>query len=296
MKPLLKLSQGDHVEIIAPASRCSDQHLDELQALLTSWSLNCSVSPDIFGNDLLCANTDAIRFQLLKNALFNPDTKAIICARGGYGCMRLIPELAKLKAPIAQKLFVGMSDITALHLYLQQAWQWPVIHGALAKNKFSKESIAALKSILFGKTIQQPFAGSPLNLHATKTQTIHAAITGGNLSIVQASIGTPWQIQSDNKIIFLEEINERGYRVDRMLEHLSQANIFQHATAIIFGDFLEGKEPNGNSLIQPVLERFANSCDIPVIQIHGIGHGHINFPLVLGIESQLNLGNKITLD
>lgn len=292
MKKQLTLKAGDRVEIIAPASRCTDQHLTELKSLLTSWNLDCIVSPTIFGDDLLCANTDEARFELLKNALFNPETKAIICARGGYGCMRLIPELSKLQSPNIQKIFVGMSDITALNLYLQQAWQWPVIHGALAKDKFSAESIAALKSMLFGETRPIEFSGVPLNASAEKNHIIKTMITGGNLCLVQTSLSTPWQIDSNNKIIFLEEINERGYRVDRILEHLSQATVFKNASAILLGDFLEGNEPDGTSLVQPVLERFANTCDIPVVQVKGIGHGYTNFPLPLGIEAELHLGKQ----
>ncbi len=295
MKKLPKLNPGDKVEIIAPASRCSDLHLTELKTLLTGWGLDCIVSPNIFGNDLLCANTDTIRFESLKNALFDRETKAVICARGGYGCMRLIPALSKLSAPTLPKLFVGMSDITALNLYLQQTWQWPVIHGALAKDKFSPESIESLRSILFGATTQITFSALPLNKHAKKNRLIEADITGGNLCLIQTSLGTQWEIESRNKIIFLEETNERGYRVDRMLEHLRQANVFHHAAAIVLGDFLEGNEPNGTSLVQPVLERFAQSCDIPVLHIKGIGHGHVNFPIPLGILAQLQLGKQINL-
>jgi len=292
MKKQLALKAGDCVEIIAPASRCTDQHLSELKSLLTSWNLDCIVSPRIFGDDLLCANTDEARFELLKNALFNPKTKAIICARGGYGCMRLIPKLSKLQPPETQKIFVGMSDITALNLYLLQAWQWPVIHGALAKDKFSAESIMALKSMLFGKTQFIEFSGVPLNALAEKNPIIRTMITGGNLCLVQASLGTLWQMDSNNKIIFLEEINERGYRIDRILEHLNQAGIFKNASAILLGDFLEGNEPNGTSLVQPVLERFANMCNIPVVQVKGIGHGYTNFPLPLGIQTELQLGKQ----
>lgn len=295
MKKLTKLNPGDQVEIIAPASRCTDQHLMGIKSLLTSWGLKCIVSPNIFGDDLLCANSDAIRFELLKNALLHPETKAIICARGGYGSMRLIPELAKLKAPDTSKLFIGMSDITALNLYLQQAWEWPVIHGALSEDKFSAESISAVKSILFGDVNQVELSTLPLNQFAVENRVIDASITGGNLCLVQTSLHTLWQIDSKNKIIFLEEIGERGYRVDRMLEQLNQANIFQNAAAILFGDFLEGNEPNGTSLIQPVIQRFADNCKIPVLQVKGVGHGYTNFPIPLGTPAKLSLGNLAQL-
>ena len=291
--PILK--PGDSVEIIAPASRCSDKQLKDLYELLKSWQLNCIVDNDIFGDDLLCANTDEIRFLLLKNALQRPESKAVICARGGYGCMRLIPSLTQIMPPDNPKLFIGMSDITALNLYFQQQWQWPIVHGAATLEHFSKESIATLKSILFGEVDRVEYLGIPLNNLAKKKQFIESSVTGGNLCLVQTSIGTIWQLNGHEKIVFLEEIGERGYRVDRMLEHLRQANIFKNAAAIIFGDFIEGKEPNGSSLSGPVLERFAKSCDIPVIKIEGVGHAHTNFPMLFGTKAKLQLGNTTKL-
>lgn len=289
--PILKA--GDSIEIIAPASRCSDEQLKELREILLSWQLNCIVADNIFGHDLLCANTDTIRFNALKNALQRTDTQAIICARGGYGSIRLIPELAKIKKIPRPKLFIGMSDITALNLYLQQKWNWPILHGALAQDKFSAESIDSLQAIVFGKTNKINFQGLPLNEPAKRKQVLSSTITGGNLCLVQASLATAWQIDARGKIIFFEEVGERAYRIDRMLEQLDQSTIFKNAVAILLGDFLGGEEPNGLSLIPPVLERFAQSSRIPVIRLKGIGHGSTNYPLPLGTPVTLTLGNDI---
>lgn len=295
MQKLPILKPGDSVDIIAPASRCSDKQLTELKKLLESWQLNCLIADDIFGKDAFCANTDEIRFRQLANALQNSQTKAIICARGGYGSMRLIPGLTKIAPPKINKIFVGMSDITALQIYLQQQWQWPTIHGASAPDRFSTESIAALKSILFGDTKEIKFTGLlPLNKHAKENTTIEGHVVGGNLSLVQAGIGTSWQLDGRNKIIFLEDTGERGYRIDRMLQHLQQANIFKKAIAILFGDFIEGKEPDGTCLIESALNRFADDSQIPVVQVKGVGHGHTNFPLPLGTKAKLQLGSKVT--
>lgn len=296
MKKLPVLCPQDYVEIIAPASRCSDDQLVALKKLLNSWQLRCIVKEDIFGKDLLCAQTDTMRFNHLKNALENPKTKAIICARGGYGATRLIPKLREIHSPKIPKLFIGMSDITCLHLFLQQQWLWPTIHGAATPGKFSPESIASLKSMLFHETVPVEFTRLiPLNHHALTKNTIQSSVIGGNLSIIQAGIGTFWQMDGREKIILLEEIGERGYRIDRMLEHLTQANIFKNARAILLGDFLGGNEPDDSSLVEPVLQRFAEHIDVPVLRIAGIGHGSINFPIPLGVETKLQLGEKAKL-
>lgn len=295
MTILPQLKPGDCVEIIAPASRSSNKRLMALKELLESWRLTCIIHSTIFGEDVLCANTDALRFRSLSNALHNPDVKAIICVRGGYGSMRLIQNLSTLSCPVAPKWFIGMSDITALHLYFGQQWHWPTVLGSLSSDVFSAASIAALKAILFHEIDQTSFHGEALNQAARAERLIHASLTGGNLCLVQASIGTLWQLDGRDKILFLEDIDERGYRVDRMLEHLRQANLLNHVAAIVFGDFLGGDEVNGKNLIQPVLKRFAQQCDMPVIQIKGVGHGHTNFPLMLGTMTALQLGHNIQL-
>jgi muramoyltetrapeptide carboxypeptidase len=295
MRKLPRLKQGDRVEIIAPASRCADVLLQDLNHLLTSWGLNCVVAENIFGDDLLCANSDSVRFSLLKQALYHPDTKAVICARGGYGSMRLIPELAKLSPSSEVKLFVGMSDITALNLYLQQQWGWPTIHGALALDKFSPESIANLKGMLFGEVNEVRFVGKAMNAKARESSQIEASVTGGNLCVMQAGMGTDWEVDGKGKIILLEEVGERGYRVDRMLAHLMQAGVFDEAKAIVIGDFLGGDEPDGSSLVAPVLQRFAEQCGVPVVRIAGVGHGYQNLAMPLGTRAVLKLGNEVEL-
>lgn len=295
MLPLPQLHPFDTVEIIAPASRSTDEQLFALRSLLESWHLNCMVSPDIFGDDLLCANSDTHRLQSFMTAMNNPEVKATICLRGGYGSMRLIPQLSQLTAPKEPKLFIGMSDITALHLFIGQQWHWPTILSTLSPANVSPESITTLKALLFREIKQIHFTGEAFNVAATEERCIDAPLTGGNLCLVQTSIGTSWQLKGQHKIIFLEETGERGYRVDRMLEHITQANLFADTKAIVFGDFTGGDESNGNNLIEPVLRRFAEQCTIPVIKIKGVGHGHTNFPLVLNSLSQLKLGKQIRL-
>ncbi len=296
MLKLPSLKPGDSIDIIAPASRCTEAQLKTLKELLESWQLSCIIADDIFGDDPFCANTDEIRLSQLVNALTNTQTKAIICARGGYGSMRLIPALSKMTPPPHPKLFVGMSDTTALQLYLQQQWQWPTIHGASAPDRFSPESIASLKSILFADVKQIQFTGLlPLNLHAKKKRLINSYIAGGNLSLVQAGIGTSWQLDGRDKIILLEDTGERGYRVDRMFQHLAQAGILKDAAAILIGDFTEGNEANGISLVEEAINRFAHSCQIPVVRVKGIGHGYTNYALPLGTATTLKLGDEMTL-
>ena len=297
-KPWIPLQPGDTVDIIAPAFRQEKTIFKKIEKLLASWQLNCHIPKNIFGKDLLCANSDDNRFKQLKAALFNSNSKAIWCLRGGYGCSRLIPALNQLKPPPHAKLFIGLSDITALHLFLQQQWHWHTLHGPsiyqCADNRIIKSSIQKTKDIIFGQQKIIEF-NNLLPLNTTKKQTIKAPIIGGNLSLIQISIGTSWQPNTHNKILFIEEINERGYQVDRMLEHLKQAGIFSHIKALLLGDFIGGNDPDGRSRVNAVLKRFAEQNNFPVLQCKGIGHGKINHPLPLGTTSTLELGKKRSL-
>lgn len=297
---LMPLKSGDVVDIIAPASGCHTDVLTKLDQLLASWGLKSNISSDIFGEDLLCANSDEQRFSQLVSAISNSQSKAIWCLLGGYGSTRLIPFLNQLKPIPQKKFFIGFSDITALHIFLQQHWGWTTIHGPSGRqsalNIVSSESVAFLKELLMNEKNSIIYdCLRPLNKHAIASREIYGSIVGGNLSLIQASLGTDWQMDASNKIIFMEEINERAYRVDRILQHLKQAEIFQQAKAIIFGDFIGGVEVDGTCVVQQVLENFAIDSAVPVLQMSGVGHGRDNYPLILGSPVLLNIGEKCSL-
>lgn len=291
------LQAGDRVDLVAPASRHPQKNLEETIQLLKDWQLKVNHPKDLYGDDLLCANSDEKRFEHLKEALLNSDSKAVIAVRGGYGATRLLPQLLSLNKPSQSKLFIGMSDITALHIFLQQQWGWSTLHSAVAPFRFSDDSIEKTRKIIFGETKVCHYSGlSPINSLAKQKKTISSTLVGGNLCLVQASLGTSWQLDTTHKILFLEEVSERGYRIDRMIEHLKQAGLFKEVDAVIFGDFLDGKEPNGSSLVEPVLKRFAENCSFPVLQYKGIGHDFINEPLPLNTSVRLHLDSSANLE
>lgn len=287
---------GDTIDIIAPASTCPAQDFDYLLGILRDWQLEPRVPANLFGDDLLCANTDEQRFAMLKNALDADDSNTIIVARGGYGSMRLLEMLEKIEKPSKSKLLIGMSDITSLQVYFLEKWGWPSLHAALSTKVGTKpENINDFKNILFSLTKELTYQLTPLN-NIKNNNLLQSSVVGGNLTLVQTSIGTPWQLQSKNKILFLEEINERAYRIDRALQHFSQAGILNDVAAIIFGDFLGGNEPDGSNLISGVLKRFAENVNFPVFSTPNIGHGADNKPLPLATPATLNFSDfKLTV-
>lgn len=284
---LVPLQASDSIEIVAPASRCDMDLLSHIKDQFCAWGLNCHYPETImdYRADLLCAQTDDIRLAHLYHALTNPATQAIWCLLGGYGSMHLIPKLMTMAPPAKMKLFMGFSDITALHLFFNQHWNWPTLHAPCARQlplqTINQTSIQALKSLLLDGLNADITDLTPLNTAANTSCSVTAKIIGGNLSIVQCSIGTPWQMDATDKIILLEDTGERAYQIDRMLVHLQQAGVFHQAKAVLFGSFNKVKDANESEQVQRILQCFATALPIPVVQTQHIGHAEYNMPVWL---------------
>lgn len=300
-KPWQVLKRNSIIDIIAPAGGVADTStIDKLKDLLKSWQLTPRVSLNLLGPDLLCANNDENRFQQLKDALLNTDSQAIWCLRGGYGCTRIIPYLQELIAPKNCKLFIGFSDITALHLFLQQKWHWQTVHGPtlnqVTNQLIAQENINELKKIIFGQLSELTYLLEPYTKPSYSLHSIEAPITGGNLSLIQNSLGTNWQIATQDKILFLEDINEFAYRIDRMLQHLQHSGILSHVKAILLGDFTFPAKKEEEKKIQAILERFTNEQNFPVLRCPDIGHGKKNRSLPFATPALLDLNkNQLTI-
>lgn len=290
------LKPGDIVDVIAPASHCPPENLRLGCEWLESLGLIPRVPPEIIVGDVFFASPLEMQLKHLKDALYS-DSKAVWCVRGGYGSMRLIPYLKKLKPPKKPKLFMGFSDITSLHIFLNQKWKWPTIHGRnvsqMHLDKMHTEDRNLTRNLIMGQgpEVLEFKNLKPLNAFALRDIKIKGEVLGGNLRIVQSSLGTDWQIHAKNKIIFLEDVGERGYSVHRMLEQMIQAKLFdKNLKALIFGQFTESEEKNGKNLIPDALKRIAQILPYPVLEGLPCGHGDLNFPLPFNTSSELFLG------
>lgn len=225
------------------------------------------------------SGTDKQRFKELKKALYGKE-KYIWCVRGGYGSARLFEQLCKMKKPENPKVLIGFSDITFLHLFLNK-WGWKTIHGAMPMSvRHNPANIEKILHIIKTNKGSLHYDGIvALNDAAKDIKSIQASMIGGNLTLIQTSIGTPWQINPTGKILFLENINEPGYAIDRSLLHLKQAGILKGVVAILIGDFC-----NTDEFASYALERFAKSMNIPIFKTNIFGHGYNNMPLVFGEE------------
>lgn len=298
MKTWLPLKSGDIVDVVSPGFAATKTELDAGIGFLESWGLVPRLPKKIHGKDILCSNRDELRVAHLRKALLAKDSRAIWCIRGGYGSIRLVPELLKIKKPKERpKLFIGLSDITTLHIFLNQRWQWPTVHGPLLDRLGRKAALPRyereLKKFVFGDLDSIRFSNlRALNQRAQGSGLVRGKVSGGNLIVLQSSLGTraPWQ--TEGRILFFEDIGERGYRVDRVLEQFEQAGLFKRAKAVVFGQFTESRESNGRDLVPAVIKRFAEAAKIPVFSGLPSGHDIVQRPVPFETPSILYLGKR----
>jgi muramoyltetrapeptide carboxypeptidase len=291
MKKWQSLKAGDIVDIVAPGSGTSSEDLAKACSFLKSWQLIPRVSDGLFSGHPYLSNEDSFRLRDLKRALLAKDSGAVWCLRGGYGSLRLLPELMKIKTPMKNKIFIGYSDITSLHLFLGQQWKWISCHGplldGLGVNKYPEAQVQELKSIFLGRQAEVSIDGvTPFNASARKTKKIAGSLFGGNLVVLCSHFGNKCVApRLTGKILFLEETGERAYRLDRLLQQLSQSGEVQKARAVMLGDFIGGAEASGENYAAKTLQAWADSLKVPVFKNLVVGHGSINRPLFLGTKS-----------
>lgn len=274
------------IRVVAPASSCGSVLLEALKRFVEQTGIQVS-SDLVEEGSPFHANTDEKRLNSLQEALLDPDANVLWTLKGGYGSARLIDKLATLPQPPVEKTFIGFSDITALHLFLSQQWHWQTIHAhgiaGLLHSEPNPENFSQLMDWITKKTNTLSLTDlKPLNTAANTATSLSGKLTGGNASIVQTSIGTCWQLQAHHKIVFLEDINEKDYRVDRLLHHLKQANLFEGVTALVFGEF---SHPTTDPMV--ALNRFASEVSFPVFKSEQFGHTHTNVPLIYQADSEI---------
>ncbi len=276
------LKKGDLVDVVAPGFRISEERLHGAVRFLHEIGLQARVPRDIFGEDIVCGQTDKIRLAHLKSAILAKDSRAIWCLRGGYGAIRLIDAVAKIKRPAQPKLFIGYSDAVTLHNFFNQFWKWPTLHGPLldrlGQHTLPEDEVSELVNLIFGRNkgiIHKNLLplNPPARARDVRARALTGTVYGGNLTVVQSFLGTRYAKIPQNAILFFEDVGERGYRVDRALVQLRQAGYFARTKAVVFGQFTESAERSGEDRVPGVLQRFAEEMKFPVFNNLQAGHG-----------------------
>lgn len=280
------LKAGDTVMIVAPSGFLKNRtrEIEQSKNLLKRWNLNVIVGEHIFKKDNHFAGTDAQRCEDFQKALDNPKVKAIWCARGGYGTVRILDNLDYTKFKKNPKWMIGYSDITALHN------QFHVngiesIHGLMCMSLTEDElevedAIATFKKAIFGASINYNVSGSNYN----RAGTTSGQLVGGNLTILHTMLGSKESIDMSGKILFFEEIGEYAYHIDRMLQSLKRAGYFDNCKGVMVGSITKVRKnttPWGKPVEQLILDALAN-YDFPILFDVPAGHEKDNRALIFG--------------
>ncbi len=295
-----RLEKGETVGIVAPAGPLSKEVVDTCVENLEKLGFKVKVGKNVLAQNGYLAGTDTQRAEDLMWAFSDKEIRCVWCIRGGYGAMRILPMLDFEVIKKNPKLMIGYSDITALHLAIHQRTGLVTLHGPAGNLDYSDFARPFVLDMLTKPTPQYELKNAEENLknesNLFKLETITAGksrgqLIGGNLSLLSAMDGTPYQMKDiKGKILFLEDIEERPYRVDRMLTQMLQAHDFRQLAGIACGVF-EGCNPKENekslSLIEVLRDRLGN-LGIPVV--YGLSFGHIKsqYTIPVGIMAELD--------
>jgi muramoyltetrapeptide carboxypeptidase len=273
------LSPGDKVGIVSTAKRCEPHEINEGLALLKSWGLVPVLGRNVFESDGFLAGTDAQRLSDFQQMLDDTAVKAIFFTKGGYGTMRIIDAIDWTVFKANPKWLVGYSDITLLHCHVHnfgiQSLHSVMLQGIPKSNAASSETIHAA---LFGESLSYSVPALPENRVG---DSIEGTLVGGNLSMLYAVVGSASDINTTDKILFIEDIDEYLYHYDRMLISLKRAGKLANLKAVIVGDMIDIKDstiPFGKTYQEITLEHF--SC--PVYFGFPSGHSDDNRALIMG--------------
>ena len=263
------MKQSYLIDIIAPSSPPKNKKWKRGIQILRDWGFKTRFSSNQISPSLFHAHTDYKRADFLNRAFLAKDSSIVWMLRGGYGFQKLIPSFIKKGSKTAKKkLFVGYSDGSALHLYLNQKNQ-VTLHAPTVSElaELSQKELNALKEVLLAEKKELVF-NNLKQFGKSSHKVLKGRVTGGNLSLLSSSMGPSWLSSFKPSFLFLEDVNEEAYKVDRMLYHLLYAGALKSVRAILFGGF----DPLNRKSFLKVLQSFSQACSTPLVYNLPCGH------------------------
>lgn len=286
------LKPGDKVGLVATARKISLKDLKDGLELLKDWGLIPVIGKTIGLEDNQYAGTDTQRAQDFQDMLNNPEIKAIWCARGGYGTVRIIDQLDFYKFVKHPKWIVGYSDVTVLHSHFHKIG-FKTIHGTMPvslrdNSAFAKKS---LKKSLFGA---YPGFTYPTNNAHNREGKGRGILVGGNLSILYSLCGSSSSLDTENKVLFIEDLDEYLYHIDRMIINLKRNGMLDNLAGLVVGGMTkmhDNRIPFGKTAQEIVIDA-VQDCDFPIAFNFPAGHLDDNRALVLGAEVEITVNSQ----
>lgn len=282
---------GNKIRIVSPAGKVNEKHVLPAVEWLQKQGYKVELGKHVFASHFQFAGTDQQRLGDLQTALDDPETDAIICSRGGYGTVRIIRQIDFTKLVDNPKWLVGFSDITILHSCLNSR-EVATIHGVMPQYFFDNdgtpsENLKSLMQLLTGQKVSYSFKNGETN----RPGNVSGELVGGNLSIISSMQGTPCELKTDGKILFLEDIDEFLYHTDRMIHQLKLSGKLDNLAGLVLGDFTEMKDnesPFGNTIHEIIMDA-VQEYEYPVCFGFPAGHDKKNLALAFGLNWELDV-------
>lgn len=288
------LQKGDKIRIISPAGRVAEKYVVPAAEWLKKQGYRVDLGKHVFARHYQFAGTDKQRLEDLQEAFNDEETKAVLCSRGGYGTVRIIDKIDFTRFLKKPKWLIGFSDITILHTCFNNL-DVATIHGVMPRYFFTKKNeptknLHSLMKLLSGQPVSYTFPGNERNRNGK----VSGEITGGNLSILSSLQGTKYEIDTDGKILFLEDIDEFLYHADRMMHQLKLSAKLDNLAGLVLGNFTDMKDnesPFGRTVHEIIAEAVAD-YDYPVCFGFPAGHNSKNLALSFGQNWQLEVSEN----
>lgn len=297
MKTPAYLTRGSRIAIVSPAGYINPDFVESAEKFLTKKGFVVEKSPHCLGRHYQMAGTDEERLYDLQNALDNPNIDAILCSRGGYAVNHIIDKIDMTKFVEKPKWILGFSDITNLHL-LSNKYGVQSLHCQMAKaihNKPRAKCISNILQYLKGEKINYKFAPNKLNRNGIA----EGELIGGNMSIIYSLQGTEFAINCDDKILFIEDLNEYLYHLDRMLINLKMSGKLAKLRGLIVGSFSDMKDNNSpfGKTAYEIVKAHTAEYSYPIGFGFPVGHIDNNQPLIEGGKYRMIIADdKCTLE
>lgn len=289
------LKEGDLIAIVTPAGAAANHDYNRMVSILESMGYRAYVAPHAKGHHGSYSGTVMERLSDLTDALTNPEVKAIICTRGGYGAVHLLDQLDQLPIADNPKWLVGFSDISALHA-LMSRHGIASLHGPMGINlKYHDGSLSpsceALFAILGGKHISYEIEPNSLNRHGESI----GRLVGGNLAVLDGLIGTRFDVLKPGTILFIEDVAEPIYKIERQLYQLKLSGVLENLAGLIVGDFTDTTADDNYRTMEAMIRDMVEEYDYPVAFGVPAGHARVNIPLILGSPVMLEVSDEGTI-
>jgi len=290
------LQPNDEIRIISPSGVISPEHIDGAKKTLSSWGLQVTEGQHARSEYGRFAGTKEQRATDLQQAFDDPNVKAVLCSRGGYGLSQIIDKIDFSGFVKSPKWLIGFSDITILHNAITNlgiASLHSPMSKYLAELPADADQVQRLKEILFGELPTYQVESHPLN----RMGKVQGELIGGNLAVMMGLRGTKFDLSYKNKILFLEDVGERPYKIDRMMQNLRLGGVLSEITGLVVGQFGECEEdPLMHQSIAEIIAAAVSDYNYPVLFNFPAGHVDYNLPIIMGLSATLEVakhGSKL---